>query len=184
MKARGFDPLRLDVAAFAEQGARLEGDWPVTQLTRLAESAAAEARPTDADRVRWHAVGESRPVRGEPPQVWLHLHGETRIALECQRCLQPVPVSVSAQRSFRFVHGEETAATLDADCEDDVLALTRSLDLQELLEDELLLSLPLVARHDHCAAPQAPADAVEAPFDEPPHPFAALAALKGKPRPN
>jgi uncharacterized protein len=184
MKARGFDPLRLDVAAFAEQGARLDGDWPMTELTRLAASAAVDALPGDVDRVRWQARGESRAVRGGPPQVWLHVQANAQIALECQRCLQPVPVAIDARRSFLFVHGEETAAALDADSEDDVLALTRALDLKELLEDELLLSLPLVARHDHCAPPASAGAEDDVPVEEAPHPFAALAALKGKPRPN
>lgn len=184
MKARGFDPLRLDVGALAEQGARLDGDWPIRDLPRLAASAAADAPAGDADRVRWWAQGESRPMRGGPPQVWLHVQADTRIALECQRCLQPVPVAIEARRSFLFVHGEETAAALDADSEDDVLALTRALDLKELLEDELLLSLPLVARHEHCVPPASPGVQEDAPLEEAPHPFAALAALKGKPRPN
>jgi uncharacterized protein len=184
MKPRGFDPARLDVAAFAKEGARLEGDWPVTEFPRLAESAAAEASPRPDDRVRWQARGESRPVRGGPSQVWLHLAAQAPIAMQCQRCLQPVSVALAAQRSFQFVAGEDTAATLDADSEDDVLALTRALDLRELLEDELLLNLPLVPRHEHCAPPAGAGDVDELPVDEAPHPFAALAALRGRSRPN
>jgi uncharacterized protein len=184
MKARGFDPLRLDVAAFAEEGARLEGEWPLAALSRLADSAATEAPPVPADLVRWHVRGESRPVRGGPAQVWLHLAADARIALQCQRCLQPIAVGLAAERSFQFVAGENTAAELDADSEDDVLALTRSLNLQELVEDELLLSLPLVPRHDRCEPPAHPAGVDDAPAEAPPHPFAALAALKGSSRPN
>jgi uncharacterized protein len=183
MKARGFDPLHLDVAAFAEEGARLEGEWPLAALARLAESAAADA-PTPADAVRWFAQGESRPVRGGPAQVWLHLGATGRIALQCQRCLQPVAVELAAERSFQFVAGEDAAAELDADSEDDVLALTRSLNMQELAEDELLLSLPLVPRHDRCEPPVPLEADDDVPFEEAPHPFAALAALKGKARPN
>ena len=131
MKPRDFDPLRLDVAAFAEAGGRLEGDWPLASLVRLAESAAAEAPPGDSDRVRWSARGEARAVRGGPAQVWLHLTASTRIALQCQRCLQPVAVALEAERGFQFVPGEDTAAALDAESEDDVLALTRALDARQ-----------------------------------------------------
>lgn len=184
MKARGFDPRHLDVAAFAEEGARLEGEWPIEALPRLAESAAAEVPPGPADSVRWFARGESRPVRGGPAQVWLHVGATGRIALQCQRCLLPVPVDLAAERSFQFVAGEDAAAELDADSEDDVLALTRALNLQELMEDELLLSLPLVPRHDLCEPPAHPGTVDEAMLEERPHPFAALAALKGKARPN
>ncbi len=184
MKAREYDALHLDVAAFAAEGARLEGVWPLAALTRLAASAAAEARPEPGDSVRWFVQGEARPVRGGPAQVWLHLGAQTRIALQCQRCLQPLRVELAAERSFQFVAGEDAAAELDADSEDDVLALTRSLSVQELVEDELLLSLPLVPRHDRCEPPAHLAGEDSVPLEEAPHPFAALAALKGTARPN
>ncbi len=184
MKARGFDPLRLDVGAFAKEAGRLEGDWPLPELARLADSAAPEAPARETDRVHWQARGESRSVRGEPAQVWLHLEAGAKIALQCQRCLQPVRVPIAAQRSYLFVPGENAAAELDAESEDDVLALTRSLDLQALVEDELLLILPLVPMHDRCPSPLVAGQEDEAPLDAPPHPFAALASLKGRTRPN
>jgi uncharacterized protein len=178
MKPRGFDVARLDVAAFAEQAARLEGEWPLRDLARLAAAAHPDCPPGDA-AVAWQLHGEKRAVRAGPPQVWLHLSAQAHMDLVCQRCLQPLPVDVAAQRSFLFVPGEDQAAALDADCEDDVLALTRALDVRELVEDELLLSLPLVPRHAACPLPL-PADSGEPLAGEPPHPFAALAALKGR----
>jgi uncharacterized protein len=184
MKSRGFDPLRLDVGAFAKEGGQLEGDWPLARLARLVDSAVPEAPARDTDRVRWQARGESRAVRGGPAQVWLHLGASAKIALQCQRCLQPVPVALTAQRSFLFVPGEDTAAELDAESEDDVLALTRSLNLQALVEDELLLVLPLVPRHDRCPSPLVSGQGEETSVDVPLHPFAALASLKGRTRPN
>ena len=63
-----------------------------------------------------------------------------------------------------------------------VLALTPALDLADLIEDELLLALPLVPRHDVCPAPLPVPDNADVPEeDEPVNPFAALAALKTKP---
>ncbi|MBX3606803.1 MAG: DUF177 domain-containing protein [Piscinibacter sp.] len=180
MKPRVFDAARLDVAAFAEQAARLEGQWPLHSLERLAASAHPD-RPAGDTPVTWQARGEQRGLRLAPPQVWLHLAAQTRIDLVCQRCLQPLAVDVAGERSFLFVADEDLAAELDADCEDDVLALTRSLDVKELVEDELLLSLPLVPRHASCPLPQAPTEEPPAVDDEP-HPFAALAALKGRQR--
>ena len=64
---------------------------------------------------------------------------------------------------------------------DDVLALGRSLDLRELVEDELLLALPIVPRHEVCLQPLPMAvgeQALEDDVPERPHPFAALQALK------
>ena len=177
MKPRPFDPRRLDVEAFAKEGAELAGEWPLPALDRLADAAHADAKPADGDVARWLARGESRPVRGGPPQTWLHLAADTRLSLVCQRCLGPLDTPVEAERSFLFVADEDTAAQLDADTEDDVLALSRTLDLRALVEDELLLALPLVPRHELCPEPL-PLDH-DAPLAEPAaNPFAALSVLK------
>ena len=107
----------------------------------------------------------------------MHLFARAAITRECQRCLQPVALDLTVDRWFRFVADEATAAALDADSEDDVLVLSRHFDLAELIEDELLLALPLVPKHEPC--PQAPTAIVDdADVDVAPHPFAALAALK------
>lgn len=180
MKPRVRDPLRLDVEAFAKEDGRLEGRWPLAGFERLAESAHAEARPAAVDEVVWGAEGELRPVRGGPPEIWLHVQARAQMNLECQRCLQPVAAPLTAQRSFRFVADEATAAEIDADSEDDVLALTRALNLKDLLEDELILTLPLVPMHDSCPQPLSAPAADEPAVEERPNPFAALAALKRK----
>jgi len=177
MSSREFDPFRLDVAAFAKAAGQLDGRWPLAQFDRLTESAVAGARGLEAGAVSWSARGESRAMRGGESQVWLHLTAATSVPLECQRCLKPVDTALRLERSFLFVHGEDAAAQLDADSDDDVLALTRALDLRELIEDELLLALPIVPRHDVCPEPLAVAADVEL-SDERPNPFAALAALK------
>ena len=190
MAAREFDPFRLDVEAFAKDGASLEGRWPLAQLDRLAESAFADPDSgVDAAAGRditWQVRGELRALRGGDSQIWLHLSAHTELPLECQRCLKAIVVAVDTERNFLFVRGEDAAAQIDADSEDDVLALTRALDLRELIEDELLLALPLVPRHEVCLSPlpMAAADDEAAAAEAPPHPFAGLAALKRGPRLN
>ena len=91
-------------------------------------------------------------------------------------------VALEAERRIYFVEGEAAAAALDAETDDDVLALAPSLDVAELIEDELLLSLPLVPRHDNCPEPlPRPFVDVEPHADPADSPFAALAALKRGP---
>jgi uncharacterized protein len=184
MKARPVDPHRLDVEAFAKDGAPIEGDWPLASLHRLADVAHPDAKPRESDSAHWHAEGERRDVKGGTPQTWLHLGATARLSLVCQRCLAPVDVPIEAERSFLFVADEDTAARLDADTDDDVLAMTRSLDLLELVEDELLLALPLVPRHDVCPEPLPMAHGEEEADEPAPNPFAALAALKRSGPPN
>jgi uncharacterized protein len=183
MSAREFDPHHLDVAAFAKDAGQLDGRWPLRDLTRLHDAAHPDALPADTDDVRWQARGEWRRTGGtgnDLGQPWLHLKASARMALVCQRCLGAVVEPLEVERSFLFVHGEDAAAQLDADSDDDVLALTRALDLRELLEDELLLALPLVPRHTACPAPLPLAEA-PALADDTPNPFAVLAALKRGP---
>lgn len=185
MKQRQFDPLKLDVEAFARDAGQLEGEWSMVDLPRLAESAPPES-PADAwPPLRWAARGERVTPRAAEAQTWLHLDAEATVTLVCQRCLQPYAQPLAFERSLHFVRDEELAAQLDADSDDDVLAMTRSLDLRELVEDELLLELPLVPRHDTCPQPLVHAeDELPEPTEEDkPNPFAALAALKGKGRP-
>lgn len=179
MKPRPDHPRHLDVAGFAKGGVRLQGDIPLDALPRLQDLLHADARlGATSLPLHWQADGQAREQRGAAPQTWLHLQADTVLSLVCQRCLNAVVTPVHVKRSFRFVPDEETAEALDAEIDDDVLALPRSLDLQQLVEDELLLALPLVPRHDTCPQPLAPAT-VDEPFEEKPvNPFAALAALK------
>ncbi len=178
MSARVFDPLRLDVQVFAADATELSGRWPLRGFDRIAEAMHGETPPTDVDEVVWSVRGEQRATRGAPAQTWLHLKAQTTLKLECQRCLQPVETELGIDRWFHFVPGEDAAAQMDADSEDDVLALTRALDLHELVEEELLLALPLVPRHPACPAPLLAPSEVQDPEPDQVNPFAALAALK------
>lgn len=182
MNAKSWNPLRLDVPAFARAGALLDGQWPAAELPRLAESAAAEAPAAGWTAVRWQLSGEERPVRGGEPELWLHLQVQAEACPTCQRCLQPVRIPLLVDGRFRFVRDEATAAELDADSDEDVLVLSRSFDVREWVEDELLLALPIVPLHDpECPAPlPLPADELpEAAAEEGrPNPFAVLQSLK------
>lgn len=181
MKPREPDPLRLDVAALAAAGSLLQGQWPLAELPRLAD---AQARPAEAEPgvVRWRARGELRRQPGSAPQTWLHLELDTAVWLTCQRCLQPLAVTLALAPALRFVPDEAQAEAEDATSEEDVLALPRALNLRELAEDELLLALPLVPRHASCPQPLPmplpDAGPAPAPAAEPVKPFAALARLK------
>ena len=173
--SREFDATRLDVETFAGEGAVLQGEWPLRDLPRLRDSASTDVPLEPADVVRWKARGER--VANVRPELWLQVEADTSIALQCQRCLAPIEVGVVVDRRFGFVAGEAAAAELDATSDDDIIALTRALDLRVLIEDELLLALPLVPMHAVCPAPLAIRDA-DRTVDEAANPFAALAALK------
>jgi uncharacterized protein len=176
--SRDHDPKRLDVAAFAAAGDQLEGRWSAEQLARLTSATGAPAEGARAG-IGWQVHGERAALGNAGLQPSLDIRADTEVTLECQRCLQPMTLPLHAERRIFFVEGEDAAAALDAESEDDVLALTPALDFEALIEDELLLALPLIPRHDVCPQPLprpfVDQDAVDQPAD---HPFAALAALK------
>ena len=152
MKPREFDPRRLDVRAFAQASARLSGQVPLASFERLRDQLAAV--PVDA-LVQWQLEGLEQALRGGATQTWLQLRAKATLPLSCQRCLEPLSQEVVVDRRYLFVRDEAEAARVDGEIEDDVLVLAPELDLMTLLEDELLLDLPLVPRHEHCAWPGA-----------------------------
>lgn len=174
---------RLDVKAFAKAAGILSGQDLLSKYGRLLE----EAGGRGADRlVRWEARGELRQDAGGHEQVWLHLSAEVSLPLICQRCMGPADILATVDRSFRFVATEAAAEAEDEEAEEDVLAISRDFSLQALIEDELLMALPVVPRHEVCPtevklAVQDPE--FEAQAAQKPNPFAVLAGLRdGKTR--
>ena len=172
-----FDPQHLDIRLFAQTGTDLRGESPLGHWSRLLDEQFAENK---GGMVRWHLQGYMVPVTGGAPRVAMHLKAEVDLALQCQRCLSAVVQKVEATRDFLFVADEATAETLDEDSEADVLVISRDFDALSLVEDELILALPLVPRHEACpqSLPDAAVDEAFEQASERPHPFAALAALK------
>lgn len=177
--SKDFAARRLDVKAFAEEGAHLHGSEPLRVHERLMAETQGRGPETP---VHWSARGELRNPRHVHPEIWVHLQSDAILSLTCQRCLSPVDVPVSVDRSFRFVPDEDMAAAQDEQSEEDVLALSRSLDLVELVEDELLMELPLAPRHEACPEPVKLAvadEGFEQASEHRENPFALLGKLKG-----
>ncbi len=180
------DDSRADAHRSARDHPRREGQVPLTRLPRIL---AALAATPDAEAVV-HWGSELVAVPAAPGELSLRLRAGTRLPLACRRCLAPVDVEVAFDRRFRLIPDVEEVADRDAQAEDhDVLWLDPALDLRELLEDELLLALPMMPVHDDCpsvegAAPfpvggsfqaQAGADSQAEETEPRQHPFADLA---------
>ena len=172
-----FSPRRLDVKAFAQAGARLEGHESLLAYERLAQ----EAQGLHPDlRVDWEAAGALVAPAGSASQIWLHLRAHGMFPMHCQRCLGTVDVPLDVDRSFRFVADESTAEALDDECEEDLLVLSREFDLHALIEDELLMEVPVVPRHEVCPVPvklEVSDDAFEQANEQKENPFAVLQSL-------
>lgn len=173
-----MDPQHLDLLLFARDGLALRGEsdlagWPRLALERHGQAPAAGA-------VIWQLQGRAVGQAGASDQIWLDLRADVQLPMQCQRCLTTVLKEVSAERSFRFVADEATAAALDDESEEDILVFSRDFDALALVEDELILALPLVPLHEVCpeVLPMSVADPEFEAAAERPNPFGVLAGLK------
>lgn len=106
--------------------------------------------------------------------------------LTCQRCLEPVLIDLTDDYDIALLNDESQIRLIDD--EQDHLLLDeiiteqtpeRLLPLKKLVEDEILLKVPMAPKHDDCE--MAITQFGEIPEEEEnENPFAALAALKAK----
>ena len=166
--------------AFAQEGVPLIETTLLSNLQRLARE--AQGLQPDSS-VSWEARAELRAGSGPEADAWLHLQAKTTIALTCQRCMGAVATPIEVDQWYRFVASEDVAMAQDDQSEEDLLVMEPQFDLLAVLEDELLMALPLVPMHDQCpVAPTFSAGEIEAigEADEKPNPFAVLEQLKNK----
>ena len=147
-----WDPLRLDVRSFARESATLHGIAALADMPRLAaeQSAAPEGRGAE---VSWTLTGQAKDLRGGAHQTWLLVRAQAQLGLVCQRCLNEMVQPLTVDRAFRFVSTEQAADAEDDQSEEDLLVASTAFDAMTLIEDELILALPLVPRHDSCQPP-------------------------------
>ena len=163
--------LSLELQPWAMAGGATTQSTPLATLSRVAQACLP---PTHGQSpvCEWQLQSQIRHP-DTLKQLWLHLKASLSVEQTCQRCLLPMQVDLWVDRHFRFVADEATALAEDDDCEEDLLSPAPELTLQTLLEDELLLAMPLIVSHGDCQPP--PSAALG---DDLPHPFAALAGLK------
>jgi uncharacterized protein len=132
-------PDRVDVELLAAEGASIERRYELTELPRLTELLATGEGEAIA-RFRFAQVADG--------VIGCELALEAVVTLECQRCLEPYQQALSSTARLAFVAGEEEADAALAPEDYEAVPLEGDrVDLRALVEDELLLSLPIVAMH-------------------------------------
>jgi uncharacterized protein len=101
------------------------------------------------------------------------------VPLVCQRCLQPFGWRVAQRTTVLLARDERELEALDAENGHEVILAAAPIDAAALAEDELLLTLPFVARCERVECVQSPIAAAHDPgAPAPAQAFAALAAVK------
>ncbi|HSD36143.1 MAG TPA: YceD family protein [Rhodocyclaceae bacterium] len=154
-----------DPFEFARRGAVLEAEVPAGGFARLAD----QLRRSGAERVvKYRIEGESRDDK-----AFLVLQLEADVMLGCQRCLGDVACPVESQVRLLLVReGDELPDEGLVEDDFDPIHASRNLDVLALVEDELLLSLPLAPMHDECEVSSGGSQ------DDLASPFAVLGKLK------
>ena len=163
-------PPVLDAWRAVSAGARFEGALPLDRFARLRPSLA------DAEGKVDYVVQFGRDAL---EQAYVELTLRTALPLQCQRSLGRYLQPVDIVQRLGLITREEQEAGLPEGTEPLLLAGGAELHPAELIEDELILAMPVVPidpEADELAAEWQPA----ADDPEKPNPFAALAALKGR----
>lgn len=132
-------PERIAADQLMAEGGRLEGSLPLARLGRLV-SLLSGPQPADSC-VR----AELRLVQDVQGHDWLRGRISAQFEMVCERCGEHYALPVAAEPVLRVVASEPEAAALAPDVE--YVVAQGSLPVHELIEDELILALPLVGRH-------------------------------------
>jgi len=139
-------PRRAACYKLGHRGQTLEGEVPLAELPRVCEILGESAREVSLRPVLKFALDEEGHIVVEG-------NFEASVELVCQRCLEPMTYPVEASFHCAFVASDAVAKRLPAHLEPVMLEPGSSYtDLYNLLEDELLLDLPIAALHDSCGA--------------------------------
>ena len=150
-----------------------EGVLPVAELPRLVE-ALADDRGEVAYRLDFE--------QGELGGLQLHVVLRAGLSLQCQRTLEPFVFPADVEARLGLLVDERDADALPGDCEP-LLLEGGALSPRKVIEDELLLALPLVPVRPGSEILQgewnAPADHPQdaEPGEATTHPFADLRKL-------
>ena len=169
-------PVHVDPLRFAETGRVLDGRYRLAEFTRLADSLVDDEGEVEV---------EFRFGIDEAGVRTLDLWFRAEVRLRCQRCLEAMAHTLEGHNRLGMVVSSGEAERLSPEYDPLLIDGTEPLFLRDVVEDELLLSLPVVARHErgacaaaHLVAPEGESGADEEKPEERENPFAVLADLK------
>jgi uncharacterized protein len=165
-------PDRLDLYAAAEAGRVLRGRVGLARLER----ALPQLESPEGELEVLLELG-----RDEDGTRYLAGSVQGRLVLLCQRCLEPMEYPLDVTFRLGLVHSQEQMQGL-SDRYDPLLLTGEPASLAEVITDEVLLALPIVALHGGENTCQPPVTDYQTPANsQRESPFAVLAQLKQKP---
>jgi len=165
-------PLKFDPFRFADHSLSLSGTLSIRDMSRLRSSLSSDEGEVQVDLVFGVDEEGIRNVKG---------HITTGLILQCQRCLEPFRYEVNGDVMSGIVRTEKEADRLP-ERYNPLLVTDPLLVLGEMVEDELIVSLPIVPMHkiDDCKAKQVLESVSGDSVEKRENPFKVIESLRSK----
>ena len=168
-------PIEIDPFRLARNKLILEGDLALATMHRLSQSLA-----NNDGNVHVKMNFDLEKVTGVP-----HMNGvfTASLSLLCERCSKPVAYDININCSLGLVSNESEIERLAEQYDPWLIESADPIKLSLIVEDELILALPLVAKHNEICLPKEvwqAGEEEEVVEEKAPSPFAMLASLKNK----
>ncbi|SHG60202.1 DUF177 domain-containing protein [Massilia sp. CF038] len=134
----------IDAFEFCRSNGHREGVTPVAEMSRLNKDCADHS-----GEIAWSVDGTTS--KQGYPQITLSVSGT--VQLVCQRCLTPYAFEMDSSTVLMLGKDDEHADEIEEILDDesiDVIVGSRNCDIRDLIEDEALLALPQVPKHEVC----------------------------------
>ena len=162
--------LTINNLEFTQKQLEVTDSFAPISLNRLAETLALQDKNVHLATIHFTLTGDYKRFR----QPSLHLHIKSQLPVICQRCLDEMLINLDL--NFDYLLSDSTINEIEANevessDEIDWLEINSEMNVHELIEDELLLAMPIAPAHD------GPCSSLSMQSGEKPNPFA---VLKGK----
>ena len=162
--------LTINNLELAQKQQEIADNFAPISLNRLAETLALQSKNAHLATIHFTLTGDCKRFR----QPSLHLHIKSQLPVICQRCLEEMLINLDLNFDYLFSDttiNEIEANEVESSDEIDWLEINSEMDVRELIEDELLLAMPIAPTHEGSCG------SLSMQSGEKPNPFA---VLKGK----
>lgn len=137
--SNGLIPDYIEPYKLADRNITYKGNITLADLPRLHEVLAFDEVSIYVEVVF---------KRGEQKQALMSIMLDAKVCLVCQRCLDIMNFSTVGTYHYMFIADEKEEVLLPEGCDALELGVKDPFDLKVLIEDELLLALPIIPIHE------------------------------------
>ncbi len=156
-------PEYIDPFSLAEREKSFAGKMPLVAMLRLGESLVEKTGDVYYE-LNFLKEDKAFVIQGRV---------SANLKLECQVCCDPMDFQVNSSFSLAAVSSLDEALLLQ-DCYEPLLVEERKAPAKEIVEEELLLALPIISKHSGCRIEPELSNGIE----ETDNPFSVLADFK------